>query len=541
RWSFDEMMGLFTRAYPYSNLTPEELEKTLDYMNSRFPRLAWVSMTDRLVLKPLRNKAVYEYYFDNLSMIPEEKNYLVIDEEKDSAVGILDESFVAEYGRPGVKFIIRGSPWKIHSVREDQIYVRSVDDPTGAIPSWIGEEIPVPFEVAQEVGRIRSFVEESAKKGLTLDEIAKKLVEKYPVEFETASRAISEVYEHVKFGYDVPTDRKLVLEDWEDFVIIHAHFGSLTNRAFAQLLGHILSEELGYAIAVQHDPYRIFVQTMGDADSKRVAHLFEEIKSEGEVKIREDLKNAVSRTGIFKRRLVHVARRFGALEKWADISKLTLKSLVKNLEGTAIFDEALKETFTKDLDLEHLMLVVKMIRDGEMQIITLETGGKASPVARLGIEKAQMKTDIIPPERLKMVVLESAKARLLNEARTFICTECWDYAETLRIRELPDNPTCPKCGSNLLGILELGEEDLYSIIEKRGSKLTKSEMKIAERAKNTAELISKYGKAAAVALSGRRLNTKAVEEILKAEKYPEDGFYELIIEAEKRSLKEAFW
>jgi Lhr-like helicase len=71
---------------------------------------------------------------------------------------------MAEYGKPGTKFIIRGSPWMIQNVSEERVHVKPIDDPTGAIPSWIGEEIPVPFEVSQEVGGIREFVEERLKK-----------------------------------------------------------------------------------------------------------------------------------------------------------------------------------------------------------------------------------------------------------------------------------------------------------------------------------------------------------------------------------------
>jgi len=541
RWYFYEIYDLFKKAYPYADLTLEDVQKVLTYMHSRFPRLAWVSFEDMIAIKPRRTKALYEYYFGNLSMIPDEKQYLVVDQSSDAAVGVLDEAFMAEYGKPGVKFIIRGSPWRIVNVYADKVYVKAVDDPTGAIPSWIGEEIPVPFEVAQEVGAIRGFVEQQLKKGTSPEKIAEQLSKKYPADVDTIKRALQETIEHVKHGFTVPTDTRLVLEDWEDFVIIHANFGSLTNRALAQLLGHLLTEKTGYTVAVQHDPYRIFIQTMGAANSQTIIDLFHELKKMPEATIQETLTRAVVRTGIFKRRMIHVARRFGALKKWVDFSTVSLRSLMKSFEGTAIYDEALKEIFIKDLDLQHLFHVLNRLRNGEIEVVKLETRNVATPVARVGIERVSMKTDLIPPERMRLILIESAKVRLLNEVRVFVCTNCWDYLEMIRIKDLPDKPLCPKCGSPSLGVLRGEEEQVRVLVEKKGEKLTKSEQKWQNQALRTAELLANYGKPAAVALAGRKLRVSDVEEIFWQEKELTDRFFELIIEAERNALKRRFW
>jgi len=541
RLYFQEVCDLFNKAYPYANLSLKDVEKVLTYMHSRFPRFAWVSFEDQLALKPRRTKSMYEYYFENLSMIPDEKQYLVVDEASDTAIGVLDEAFMAEYGKPGVKFIIRGSPWKILNVYGDKIYVKSIDDPTGAIPSWIGEEIPVPFDVAQEVGWIRHFVEEQIEKGMKPEEISIELSEKYPADKDTVSRAIFETVEHVKKGYVAPSNKRILLENWEDFVILHANFGSLTNRALAQLIGHILSEQIGTTIAVQHDPYRFFIQTTGTANADSVIALLNEMKQMPEETLQELLTAATVKTGLFKRRLVHVAQRFGALKKWAEFGSLGLRKLMKSFEGTAIYDEALKETLTKDLDLEHTVRVLNEVRKGEIEIRKLETDGVASPVARIGIERVSMKTDLIPPERMKLILVESAKARLFDEARTFICTNCWDYVEIVRVKDLPDEPKCPQCGSKILGVLRKEEEEVHSLVDKKGEKLTKSEEKTKEQAVETAKLMSKYGKLAAVALAGRRLKTSDVEKVLSEEKILSDKFFELVIEAERNALKRRFW
>lgn len=541
RLEFNEILELFRNAYPYRDLTMEDVEKILRYMHQRFPRLAWVSFEDKVVLKPRRTKTLFEYYFENLSMIPEERQFLVVDESSDSAIGVLDEAFMAEYGKPGIKFIIRGSPWRILHISEEKVYVKPVDDPTGAIPSWIGEEIPVPFEIAQEVGAIRAFVEEQTRKGFSPEEVAAKLSEQYPADKDTILRALAETVEHAASGLPVPTDRRIIVEDWEEFVIIHANFGSLTNRALAQLLGQLLSEKIGYGVVVQHDPYRIFVQTMGAANADNIIELFDEMRVMPEQTIRETLTRATVKTGLFKRRMIHVARRFGALQKWADFSNVSLQRLIKSFEDTPIYEEGLKEVFTKDLDLEKLVYVLTKIREGEIKVQKVETEGKATPVARVGIERVSMKTDLIPPERMRAVLIESVKARLLNETCNFICTNCWSYMEMARAKDLPEKPKCPHCGSGAIGLLKVEGERLLPIVEKKGEKLTKSEEKLRKQALQTAQLIEKYGKAAVVALCARKVSPSEVRDVLQEESKLNDKFYELVLEAERKALSKRFW
>jgi ATP-dependent Lhr-like helicase len=541
RLGFEEILELFKYAYPYEDLKIEDIEKILRYMHQRFPRLAWVSFEDKVVLKPRQTKALFEYYFDNLSMIPEEKQFLVVDESSDSAVGVLDEAFMAEFGKPGTKFIIRGTPWIIQHVSEERVHVKPIDDPTGAIPSWIGEEIPVPFEVSQEVGAIRGFVEEQRRKEVSPAEIAVKLSEQYPSDRDTVLLALAETIEHVNTGFPVPTDKRIIVEDWGEFVLIHINFGSLTNRAFAQLLGQLLSEKVGYTAVVQHDPYRIFVQTMGAANADQIVKLFSEMQALSEQALRDTLTMATVKTGLFKRRMIHVARRFGALKKWADFSSVSLQKLVKSFEETPIYEEALKEVFTKDLDLEKLVYLIGKMREGEIQVQKVETGGNATPIARVGIERISMKTDLIPPERMRAVLIESVKARLLNETSSYLCTNCWNYMEMIRTKDLPEKPKCPRCGSSAIGLLRVEEEKALPIIEKEGGRLTKNEEKLHNRALQTAQLIEMYGKTAAVALCARKAQPSDVKEILQKEPKLSDRFYELVLEAERKAMSKGFW
>ncbi|HJW65278.1 MAG TPA: hypothetical protein VJ507_00710, partial [Candidatus Bathyarchaeia archaeon] len=362
----------------------------------------------------------------------------------------------------------------------------------------------------------------------------------YPADEETMQRALAETVEQVNAGIPVPTEKRVVIEDWEEFVIIHSNFGSLTNRALAQVLGQLLSEKLGQGIVVQHDPYRIFVQTMGAANAERILEVFTELRDMPEKAVKDMLTKSTVKTGLFKRRVIHVARRFGALKKWADFSNVSLQKIVTSFEGTPIYEEGLKEVFTKDLDAENLVYVLSRVRQGEVELRVVETGGYVTPVARVGIERVSMKTDLIPPERMRAVLVESAKARLLNETGNFICTNCWSYSEMMRINDLPDKPKCPRCGSASLGMLKVEEEKSFALVDKKGEKLVKAEEKLRVYAVETAELIARYGKPAAVAMSARKVSSRDVALVLEKEPKLSDRFYELVLEVERKALSKRF-
>ena len=127
-------------------MSVETLRRVLTYMRERYPRLAMFSESEGRVFRARDVKPLFEYYFENLSMIPDERQYLVM--EGENFVGALDEAFVSEYGEVGVKFVEAGRCWKIEQIYGNKVYVKAEEDPTGAVPNWVGDEIPVPLEVA---------------------------------------------------------------------------------------------------------------------------------------------------------------------------------------------------------------------------------------------------------------------------------------------------------------------------------------------------------------------------------------------------------
>ncbi len=526
RWSFDEALSLIRRAYPYRDLKEEELVSVLEYMHSRIPGLVWYSASDRVFVRPKRIKPLYAYYFEHLSMIPEERHFLVVEEESGNPVGILDEAFVAEYATPGNKFIESGRVWKILYLYGERIYVSADEDPTGAIPSWVGEEIPVPFEVANEVGAIRGAVADGLECGGDIGAMVKELTEKYPyISDDDAQRALNEVSRQVEEGYPVPADNVITIERCDEHVIICSASGLRVNRTLGMLIATIISDRTGAPVSVQHDPYHISL--LSEVSLEEVEALIRELGA-STAHVKELALRALRRSRLFKRRFIHVARRFGAISRDASLADTGIDSLIRGFEGSAVVDEAIRESMEKDVDIEQTIELLKRVNAGDIGIAVIKAG-ECSPIASIS-RSVRHGYDLIPPYDMRQAIIRYVHARLLAENLTFVCTDCLRYVETRRINDVTEF-VCPECGSTRIGVLKDTEDAVRR-------KLSKGAI---EDAKRSAELLARYGRAALLALAGRGLTIEDAGTILKQECEDNDRLVELILAEEKELLKRKFY
>src|SRR4029077_11314681 len=95
-------------------------------------------------------------FYKTLSLIPEERTYRLRDLGSRKIIGTLDERFVLTQvvGRPDQIFLLHGRTWRLVEFRDGELLVEGVAE-LGLEPRWVGEDLPVPFEVAQEVGALR--------------------------------------------------------------------------------------------------------------------------------------------------------------------------------------------------------------------------------------------------------------------------------------------------------------------------------------------------------------------------------------------------
>jgi len=520
-----EVYETFRKAYPFKGLEENEFLTLLNFLASQ---LRLVYLDDEVK----RTRKAFEYYFENLSVIPDQKNYKVIDSTSNSFVGTLDEEFIASHGDTGSSFIVRGRPWKILSVEKDKVFVEGINDIESAIPAWEGELIPVPLEVAQEVGKLRRMIKEMVNKNIENKEMVNKLKEIYPVSSQTSVRMIQLIKNQMK-KHPVPDGENILVEKFQNYIVLHTLFGSLVNETLSRFLTAILSAEHGEIITSKIDPYRIIIKGTSFEEIKKI--LFEYKPEDIEI----ILEKTLPRSSLFKFRFIHVAKRFGAISKRASFNMMNIDRLIDVYWNSPIYKEALQELFTEKLDLEKTKEIINKIQSKEIKINLIEG---LSPLAKLGFRYELQ--DVVKPERPEKEIFKIFKNRLMNSKVRLLCINCGDYSIVDYVKNIEKEPRCRKCQSRLIAILKHHRTEAQKIVKKwlKGKELTDEEKQKLDFIKKSADLCIVYGKLTCIVLAGRGVGPQTAFRILSRPRRTEEDLFKYILEAERLFIKnKRYW
>jgi ATP-dependent Lhr-like helicase len=508
--SVEKAFEIVKRARPYEKLSMNEFLQVIEVL----VKIGILKLENGLIRK--RRKA-YEYYFSQLSTIPDVKEYKVYNVVDQSYIGTLHEEFVALYGEEGSSFILKGEPYKIVSIEDDKIFVEPSKDFEAAVPAWEGELIPVPFEVAQEVGKLRERILREDVKEYPMDENSLNVARKF---FEEQSK------------YFIPTDNKIFIEYFENKIVIHSCFGNKVNETLSKL---ILSK-LPYLAKSKVDAYRIILIFEGLVSEKQ-ANEIKEIIEKYEGNLEDDIDYFVSQTDLFYLRFTNVAKRFGIIKGDAEISKTIIRGLAKEFFGTVVWKEALKELKVEKLDIEKLNEILRMVKDGKIKVYVVKG---ASPLAKLGLKKVFIEFY----EEKSKDVLELFKKRVLESRVKLICLNCGVWRQIYSLEEMPEDIACKHCGARLLTIVKSTNLKAERIVEKyvKKKKMNKSEEDEFKKLLARATLFMTYGKTAAIAFSVRGVGVETAKRILCRYFKDENEFFEALFDAEKAFIRNRrFW
>lgn len=521
-----------TAAWPYRELRWDELTAVVEQLEER--GIVWF---DGDVVRK-RGPKTLRYYYENLSMIPDVKRYKVVDFLRRKRIGTLDQEFVAKNGAVGQEFIMQGQTWRLISVDDEESLVRvePVQQSFGAVPAWEGEMIPVPFDVAQEVGRMRGVIADS----IINEETGAGSLQGFPMDQEAAAKVVDAVKRQVQRGYPVPTDKRVLIECFEHYAIIHGCFGNLVNEALGKAVAALLSSRLGVNVGTQVDAYRIALISPIYLEPHVVGN---EVQGIQPGDLGQLLSEVLGYTSLFAWRIWNVAKRFGLVSHDAEYRSQRGRMLASLLRGTPVYVEALREIYVEKMDVEQGESVVKRIREGTIEVVTVRGMREYSPLA-LPILDRIAPQDILRPAVPTQSLIEVVRERLGTTEMRLVCVFNGDYNGVTNLRRIPEKTKCPKCGSTLLAATHPNDRNLVKIVKKKISrrKLTTDEEKEWQRAWKNASLVQTYGKKALLSLAARGVGPTNAVRILHKYHRTEDDFYADIIRAEREYARtRMFW
>ncbi len=453
------------------------------------------------------------YLYGNLSMIPDEKKVQIFDLVSRRTVGTLDESFVIGWINTGATFIVKGQLWEVVDINEGKIIVEPAHSASGELPSWEGEQIPVPFVVAQETGRLRRVRSFKAYHAAPLSEAY-------------ARDILSTMDER---NAPVASDRLVTLEHFDEGVVMNICGGHKANEALSRILSILLTARYGSSVGIEVGAYRILFRlpsSIGAADIRALLYSVDPSHIEGLLRL------AMKRTALFKWKIVQVAKKFGAIDAQADYEHISIHRLLDTFEDTPIQIETYRELFTTIMDVREAAALVQQIQDGETEVVI-------APLSAIGREGLSSSRDMIPPPSVDQAIIAAVKRRIEADTILLFCMHCRAWKSLTKVSRVPDQPQCPKCSARLVAALKPWEDELIPAVKKKQK--TAEEEQTERRFMKNANIVLSSGRQAVVALAARGVGPENASRII-AKMCDGDDFYREILKAERNYIRtHRFW
>jgi ATP-dependent Lhr-like helicase len=532
----DEVLSILRRTAPYHQLKRETLLGVTSFLSG----IGKLRVEGDLLF---RSRGTREYYYRNLSTIPDETRYLVVDIATNERVGILGEEFVLLQVRVGIHIILKGRVWQVEKIADDRrIYVTSVDDPLAAVPGWDGEMIPLPMELAKRVGRLRRDVADAV---LTYGaaNATTALSGVLPADSDAIGKVVEEIEAHMKSGAPLPSDNLILVEGFGNFLILHLCFGERVNRTFGFAFEELLSRR-GLVRRWWMDGYRILFELTTDTEEVGIENLARQLFSVSPAELEELYAVASKRNFPFPSRVKTVAERFGAIPKGKYISHPNLCSLPTRFESTPIFEEAVKETNKDLIDMQSAKNILSMIGEGSVKVFPFQSKDSPTPLAYHILYKYLDLPEAVAPDNLVKNTVQRMKLITFGMNVRLICMKCGNFGEVTTVGKLKDEPRCEGCGSGLLAPLYWPDSGSKDIVRKKLSSLPLTDEETVElsRLRRCADLVLSYGKKAVIALSVYGIGPQTASRILAKMQDSEDEFYKSLLDAKLRFITtRQFW
>jgi ATP-dependent helicase Lhr and Lhr-like helicase len=526
-----DLVAVLGHAAAVADLTPAEWDGLFDYLVA----LRLARRLDDGRLAP--GRGTLARFYASLSLIPDERTYRLRDIATRRLIGTLDERFVLTQilAQPDQIFLLHGQTWKVVEFREGELLVEPVHE-IGAEPRWAGEDLPVPFDVAQEIGRTRREGEFAA----------------YPMDPTDRQRLERRRADGDRSG-TLPTDRKVTITARGRVVVYGSCFGTRTNETLALAVAGTLTARLGARTDVSAVEPTWFVLELPIAvDSATLVDAFQ-IDPETLLPLVERLvPSGLDYRWVF----LSIARKLGVIPSSSDPRDLrTLEPLLEESRTSPLGEEALEKTLHDRYDVGHAREVLERARAGTLEVV-------ATPPSTLTDGPLERLRWRVVPETPPPTLLKAVRERLSDEPLALVCLRCGFVRQTTPGRYQKEGGSrCLLCGGSLSAVLSPRRETDIERLRNYAKKKWKPERKKpakrtsrAERAPSpetealvragytSAELVAHYGDRALYALAARGIGPDTARRLLSRLYQNDDAFFTEILRAERAYARtRAFW
>jgi ATP-dependent Lhr-like helicase len=239
----EEMYSLILHAYPFRDLSRDEFDRILQYLEGGGASLekqyagvfGKIRVEDGVI--SLAQPKIAREFLVNIGTIHSEGFIDVLLRHR--RLGSVEENFIKQL-RIGDLFVLGGRTVRLIDTGVQEAYVERADGHLPTIPRWNAAKMPLTSGLARAVRQLRTELEKEVRESNDDAAIADWLVEHYEISIANA-QAIVELFRAQLSISDIPVGRKMLIELYREGNHAHYFFHSLIGRSANDALSRIVA------------------------------------------------------------------------------------------------------------------------------------------------------------------------------------------------------------------------------------------------------------------------------------------------------------
>jgi ATP-dependent Lhr-like helicase len=239
----EETFELVCRAYPFRDLSREEFDRILQYLEGGGASLEkqYAGVFGKIRVEEsvisLAHPRIAREFLVNIGTIHSEGFIDVLLRRR--RLGSVEENFIKQL-QIGDLFVLGGRIVRLIDTGVQEAYVERADGNLPTVPRWNAAKMPLTSGLARAVRKLRTELEKEVRERLDDAAIADWLVERYEISIANA-QAIVELFRAQLSVSEIPIGRKMLIELYREGNHAHYFFHSLIGRSANDALSRIVA------------------------------------------------------------------------------------------------------------------------------------------------------------------------------------------------------------------------------------------------------------------------------------------------------------